>query len=120
MRRTILVVDDDEDIRDTLRVALELQGYHVLVAGNGREALEFLRTAPRPDLILLDLMMPVLDGWGFVAELEKDAALAGVPVVVVTAYVDPARPVPRAVMTIEKPFDLVGLLDAVKKSCRCT
>ena len=71
MAGIILVVDDDEDIRETLRVILELEDYQVLVASNGREALEVMRTN-RPQLILLDLMMPVLDGWEFVKELDED------------------------------------------------
>jgi CheY-like chemotaxis protein len=114
----VLVVDDDDDIRDTLRLALEVQGYEVLTASDGREALELLRSRPRPGLILLDLMMPVLDGWEFVKELDRDPQMADIPIVVITAYADRARPMPRSVMTIEKPLDLLDLLDAVKRSYR--
>src|SRR4051795_10954972 len=92
MAGIILVVDDDEDIRETLRLVLELKDYQVLVASNGLEALEVMRTN-RPQLILLDLMMPVLDGWEFVAELDKDPKLSDTPIVVITAYADRARPV---------------------------
>jgi len=118
MPGTILVVDDDEDIRETLRVALELQGHNVYTAGNGREAMEALRRIPRPDVILLDLMMPVLTGWELAEQLAKDPALADVPIVVITAYAERARPVPGARLTIEKPFDLMVLLDAVEQRCR--
>jgi CheY-like chemotaxis protein len=117
MPRIILVVDDDEDIRETLRIALELQGYHVLTAGNGREALDALRRGPRPGMILLDLMMPVLDGWTFAEALDKDPALSDLPILVITAYADRARPVPNALLTIEKPFDLPLLLDAISQRC---
>lgn len=117
MPGTILVVDDDEDIRETLRVALELQGYGVFAVGNGREALDALRTIPRPRVILLDLMMPVLDGWEFAEELKKDPGCSDISIIVITAYADRARPVPGAELTIEKPFDLLVLLDAVKQRC---
>jgi CheY-like chemotaxis protein len=116
MAGTVLVVDDDDDIRDTLRLALELHGYAVLMATDGKEALELLRTRPRPGLILLDLMMPVLDGWEFVKELDRDPKIADIPIVVITAYADPARPVPRSLTTIEKPLDLIDLIDVVKRS----
>ena len=76
----------------------------MLVASNGREALEVMRTN-RPQLILLDLMMPVLDGWEFVKELDKDPKLSDTPIVVITAYADRARPVPRSLRTLEKPVD---------------
>ena len=70
----ILVVDDDPDIRDSLREVLEDEGYEVACVGNGREALDHLKTAnPRPCVILLDLMMPVMDGWQFRKEQKQDA-----------------------------------------------
>jgi CheY-like chemotaxis protein len=118
MTGTVLIVDADDDIRDTLRLALELQGYEVLMAADGKEALDLLRTRPRPGLILLDLMMPVLDGWEFVKELDRDPTIADIPIVVITAYADRARPVPRSLLTIEKPLDLINLLDVVKRHCR--
>src|SRR5438105_5744597 len=68
--RSILVVDDDPDILQTLALCLSTEGYRVLSAANGQEALEVL-SRERPAAILLDLMMPVMDGWQFVAELEK-------------------------------------------------
>ena len=116
MAGIILVVDDDEDIRETLRVILELEDYQVLVASNGREALEVMRTN-RPQLILLDLMMPVLDGWEFVKELDKIPKLSDTPILVITAYADRARPVPRSLLTLEKPVDISVLLEAIKRTC---
>src|SRR5438270_903603 len=68
--RLILIVDDDPDILQTLGLCLSTEGYRVLMASNGKEALEVLSNE-RPSAILLDLMMPVMDGWQFVAELEK-------------------------------------------------
>jgi CheY-like chemotaxis protein len=84
--KSILVVEDDADIRDVLVEVLELEGYEIAVAGNGREALEHLRRAKRPDLILLDLMMPVMDGWQFRAEQRQNPEWAGIPVVILTAH----------------------------------
>src|SRR6476619_7846857 len=81
----ILVVDDDSDIRDSLREVLEDEGYTVACVGNGREALEYLHRAPRPRVILRDLMMPVMDGWQFRREQKQDADIANIPLVVITA-----------------------------------
>src|SRR5205814_8831977 len=85
----ILVVDDDPDIRDSLREVLEDEGYDVSCVGNGREALDHLKAAsPRPCVILLDLMMPVMDGWQFRREQKKlEPELANIPLVVITATV---------------------------------
>ena len=80
------MVDDDPDIRDSLREVLEDEGYEVACVGNGREALDHLKTAsPRPCVILLDLMMPVMDGWQFRREQKQDADIADIPLVVITA-----------------------------------
>ena len=76
----ILVVDDDPDIRDSLREVLEDEGYGTSCVANGREALDFLRSGKRPCVILLDLMMPVMDGWQFLEEQKRDPALAAIPV----------------------------------------
>jgi CheY-like chemotaxis protein len=80
----VMVVDDDDEIRDALGSLLELEGYEVMSASNGREALELLE-AKKPDVILLDLMMPVMDGWTFRASQKSDPRFADVPVVVLTA-----------------------------------
>ena len=83
---TVLVVDDDEDIRDSLSLVLEHDGCEVRTASNGRQALEWLRANPgSARVILLDLMMPIMDGRTFLREKEGDPRIASVPVVVVTA-----------------------------------
>ena len=81
----ILVVDDDADMRDGLAEVLANEGYVVATAANGQVALDLMRRGPLPDLVLLDLMMPVLDGLGFRAQQKSDPVLAHVPVVVITA-----------------------------------
>ncbi len=75
-REYILVVEDDKDLRDSLCEALELEGYAAVSAENGQAALRHLATGAQPCMILLDLMMPVMDGWTFRQELLKDAACA--------------------------------------------
>jgi len=83
--RTILVVDDDPDIRTALSELLESEGYEVMGAANGAAALAQLRAGARPCAILLDLMMPFMNGWEFRAEQLRDPALREIPVVLLTA-----------------------------------
>jgi CheY-like chemotaxis protein len=82
---TVLIVDDDASVLDALGELLESEGYAVVTALNGREALERLRGGLRPCVILLDLMMPVMDGWDFRQEQVKDRDLKDIPIVIVTA-----------------------------------
>jgi CheY-like chemotaxis protein len=81
----LLVVEDGELVRQGLAVVLEQAGYVVVTAANGREALTYLRHQLPPALILLDMMMPEADGWHFMALRARDAGLASVPVVMITA-----------------------------------
>src|SRR5689334_6104245 len=83
---TILVVDDDEDILEALRDLLRDEGYDVVAARDGRTALERLRGGLRPRLILLDLMMPTMNGYEFRREQRADPALAGIPTIVVIFF----------------------------------
>jgi CheY-like chemotaxis protein len=81
-RPTLLVVEDDDESRLALAAVLRLQGYCVVPAANGEEGLRALRDGPAPDLILLDMLMPGLDGWGFLGQLQQIGAQA--PVIVTT------------------------------------
>src|SRR5712691_6808566 len=83
--RSILIVEDDDAVREALATFLELQGYDVVEAAHGEEALRQLRSARPFCMILLDLMMPVMNGWEFRTHLLSDPTLASIPVVVVTA-----------------------------------
>jgi CheY-like chemotaxis protein len=114
--RLILVIEDDEGIRETLRLTLELEGFDVITAANGKLGLDALKEH-KPCLILLDLMMPVMDGWAFADALEKDADLASIPIVVVTAVAESAKNVKLARGVIKKPVDMDVLLKIVGQYC---
>lgn len=116
-RWTILIVEDDADIRDTLQHLLEASGYRAAPASNGQVALELLETIGRPCLILLDLMMPVMDGWAFLSALEQDDALADVPIVIVSAYTDKVTSLERAQQILKKPVDIHALMEVVRQHC---
>lgn len=115
-RPTVLVVEDDLDLRQSVCELLRAQGYRALEAENGRAALDLLGgLGELPRLILLDLSMPVMDGWSFRAALEADPRLAGIPVVVLTALPESARRPVAAQELLEKPFDLPRLLEAIER-----
>jgi signal transduction histidine kinase/CheY-like chemotaxis protein len=114
--KTILMVDDDADIRHALRPIIEREGYSLVEAENGVAALEKLRRDTRPDLILLDLEMPVMDGWGFLAERERDPALRAIPVIVISAHRDVARRVSAARASyFQKPFRPESLVETIDR-----
>ena len=117
--RQILVVEDDDAIRGLVSDVLREDGYLVHEARNGIEALEQLRGG-QPDLIVLDLLMPVMDGWAFVEECRMKHYCEGVPIVVTSASHDLPRTAERlreyGVRTcLAKPFDLDGLLALVER-----
>ena len=114
--RSILIVDDDVDIRDTLADFLEDEGYTVGAAANGREALAYLREHLSTSVVLLDLMMPVMDGFRFRIEQKNDPELASIPVVVMTAR-GPMEPGALDVQDIvPKPMKLTTLLEAIRRA----
>jgi CheY-like chemotaxis protein len=109
--RLVLVVDDDPDILQTLALCLSTEGYRVLMAANGSEALDLVGKE-KPACILLDLMMPVMDGWQFRAAQLADPALAEIPVVIISAT--DAGEVP-ADARVPKPIDVDALLATVSR-----
>jgi two-component system response regulator MprA len=119
-RHTLLVVDDDLDIRDALQDVFELEGYAVLLAADGLEAMERLRQGePRPQLILLDLMMPRMDGFAFREALRHEVAYSDIPVLVASADLDVREAAGNLGVAgyLRKPLDLPSLLSAVKRLC---
>ena len=119
-RRTILVGEDDPGILESLVECLATEGFDVLPARNGADGLARLR-ARRPNLVVLDLVMPVMNGAEFLDAVSHDAALRDVPVLLMTAAL-PAEgaELPRASGYLPKPFELGELLDAVERHCAPT
>jgi CheY-like chemotaxis protein len=113
----ILVIEDDPEIRNFLRALLEKRGYSVTGAPHGAAGLEQLARDPLPGLILLDLYLPVMDGWEFREAQLRDPRLAGIPVVVITAAADVAQRPIVAEEVIKKPLDMRSLLAAASRHC---
>jgi CheY-like chemotaxis protein len=117
--RTILVVEDDADVRESLAELLLTEGFPVAVARDGEEALSRLHENPETALVLLDLMMPVMDGWAFRTRQNADPNLASIPVVVITALSPDERKREGLGDTpcLFKPVDVSRLLDMVRGYC---
>jgi CheY-like chemotaxis protein len=113
--RKLLLIEDEKDIREALREALEMEDYRVSTACNGQEAMEMLNKMEAPCVILLDLMMPVLDGWEF-RRRQTLSPHSEIPVIVVSAAADKIATI-DANEYIRKPIELDCLIKAIKKYC---
>lgn len=113
----IMIVEDDADSREALRLALEEEGFPVVEAANGRDALDMMATGVEPCVVFLDLMMPVMSGLEFIAELRKDPKREGTPVVLVSAWPSEATRTPGAQGFMRKPFDLAELFENARRYC---
>jgi CheY-like chemotaxis protein len=111
---SILIVDDDHDIQDCLAEAISSQHYKVFTAGNGLEALRKLRVSEAPSVIILDLMMPVMNGWEFLTACQKDPRLAKIPVVILSAIANKDTAY-GATDFLRKPVNLDQLLDKLER-----
>ena len=117
----VLIIDDSDDVRDSLREVLEEHGFKVATAANGREALDLLLGGLRPCSILLDLMMPVMDGWDFRAAQALVPKLHTIPLAVLSAAGFSATSIQAQFGNVEffsKPFALPDIVDFVKRNCR--
>src|SRR5262249_3123824 len=114
-QRRLLLVEDDVQLRSSLVELLESDGYDVAAVGNGFEALEALHSRPHPDVILLDLMMPVKDGWQFRIEQKRDPSLSTIPVVAMSADHTPKAAAIDADLYLQKPFEYDALLGAIRQ-----
>jgi signal transduction histidine kinase len=114
-RKLILLVEDDRSIREAVQSVLEDEGYEVLQSGNGRDALDRLRSGVRPDLVVLDLRMPVMDGWEFRAAQKNDPNLAGIPVLAVSADGSAKAEAIAADGYLRKPLSTRTLLETVAR-----
>jgi CheY-like chemotaxis protein len=115
--RRILIVEDDLDVRDALTQVLEFEGYAVVGATNGQEAIDRLREGNLPSLILLDLMMPVMDGPQFRAAQMSDPSIADIPVIVISAdgKVEQKAASLGVAAYMKKPLDVDSLLDLIAR-----
>ena len=120
MNRTVLIVEDDRDLREAIGEILEHDRFHVMHAAHGAEAIDILRTSSElPELILLDLMMPVMNGMQFRAIQQNDPRLAAIPVVVMSAVTDGERKASalRPAAFLPKPADREQILAVVRRFC---
>lgn len=119
MESEILLVEDDDDLRQLLAFLIRNKGREVIEAANGREALDRIRTEDPPRLVILDLMMPVMDGWTFRQELLKSPGLADVPVILLSGAADVHRSARtlKAVDYLTKPVDLDRLYRLLDDYC---
>jgi CheY-like chemotaxis protein len=116
-RKTILVVEDIEDNRKLAALNLQRGGFEVVCVIDGADALDYLATHSVPDAILLDLRMPKMDGWEFLARQQNEPAIARIPVVIYTAEPQPGRDValaPNVVSCVSKTDGSEKLLDAIR------
>src|SRR5437764_6729773 len=115
----VLVVDDEEDIRELCRVNLEFEGFEVVDASGGAEALELVARS-RPDVVFLDLMMPGMDGWEVLRRLKEDDTTADIPVVLLTARTaeeDQMRGWQEGILEyVSKPFNPLSLVEWAKRA----
>ncbi len=114
--RSILIVEDDKAIRESLAVLLVYEGYQVFSACNGQDGLDLLKKIPSPCLVLLDFMMPIMNGQEFIEAKMHDDAIASIPVIVVSAYEDRATKL-KSSGFVKKPIDFESLLRFVKQYC---
>ena len=120
-KQMVLVVEDDRDVREAITEILIDSDYEAVPAANGAEGLERLRTAQvRPCVILLDIMMPKMDGWQFRSEQQRDASMRDIPVVVLSAGADASEVAAKmeAAGYLRKPVALERLLDTVQRFCQ--
>jgi CheY-like chemotaxis protein len=120
MMGQILLIEDERDLRETLKLFLELEGFRVAAAQNGREGLDLLDESGPPCLIVLDLMMPVMNGWEFLEALKQEhqAVLSDTPMVVITASPDVGQQVlDSGCRIMKKPFDVAPLLSIAREYC---
>ena len=117
MPATVLVVDDDKDLLRLMTKFLRLEGFTAAQATNGREALDYLRGGGSANVILLDLRMPVMDGWAFRREQREDPGLASIPVVVLSGIEADHMQELGVAASFNKPVSFPEIVGAVRRLC---
>ncbi|HEY8090774.1 MAG TPA: response regulator [Polyangiaceae bacterium] len=115
MHPTVLVVEDDEELRGILKDALEAEGFDIVVAAEGRQALDATSRIEHLGLVILDLLMPGMNGWDFFNAMKADVALAKIPIVVVTS--SPSQAPSGANRIMQKPLKLERVVSTVREFC---
>ena len=117
--KTVMIVEDDDAIREALQAVVESEGYQCLTAQNGKEAIALLNSpsCPEPCVILLDLMMPEMNGWQFMQANRGSDAIMAIPVVVMSAVADCAVPPAGYVKLLRKPMDLETIIQSLHDLC---
>jgi CheY-like chemotaxis protein len=117
-RHVILVVDDDHDLRESLREILEAEGFETIGASNGKEAIDLLHNAgqPPPRVILLDIMLPVMTGLAVLEQLRRDTPFVSTPVVFMTAFRTLVK-TDEKTRVLYKPFSIDRVLSAIRQAC---
>jgi len=116
MEKIVLIVDDEPDLRFTLADILRALGYTVRIASNGREAMESIRTYGPPSVLVLDLMMPVMDGYKLWSELHRDPVLAKIPIIVISAGIAINKDEIDLFGVVSKPIRLPLLCNLIDKA----
>jgi CheY-like chemotaxis protein len=114
---TVLIVEDDDAIREIIHQSLEFEGYQTLLASNGSEALNILCEGKKVCLILLDMMMPLMNGWEFLKEYQNKESIRHIPVIILTAFNIEKKDLP-VVAILKKPIDLENLCQQVEQYCK--
>jgi CheY-like chemotaxis protein len=115
MARGVLIVEDDKDVRETLGMIMESEGYDVYDAANGKEALVLLNKMSLPDIIITDIMMPVMTGWEFLERAAENSALASIPVIILSAAEKKETlKHPKVLAFLPKPVALATLMTLIK------
>lgn len=123
MSKSIMVVDDNKDVRHTLRAILKnmLKEHSIIEVDSGNACLDLLKKGTRPDLILLDIMMPGIDGWTVASRIKEDPKLKKIPVIFLSAKIKDPKDKRNKELSedyIEKPFDIDDLSSSIKKALR--
>jgi DNA-binding response OmpR family regulator len=118
-KKIVLLVDDDADITKVLKVRIEAEGYEFMSAGDGKEMLEVLKIK-KPDVVLLDIILPNMDGYSALREMRKNERYADIPVIVLSAKekkkVGDLFDLEKIAFFVEKPFDTKELMDKIRIS----
>jgi CheY-like chemotaxis protein len=117
MAASVLVVDDDPNLVRLMSKFLKLEGFAPVPAGNGQEALDYLRKGGGASVILLDLRMPVMDGWAFRQEQRQDPGIANIPIVILSGVETERVHELDAAASFHKPVSFPEVVGVVRRLC---